>query len=133
MRAILFASASRTSIGGLRISIPPSHVPGRAMNTPLDDDAIGSDDQQPPDGALSHLRRRPEPLFAARRMLPWHQTQPSGKVSCHVKIFGRRCEGRVGRGNQRANTQLPGRACLHAREGAPSSDGVPARFPWLDG
>lgn len=30
IRAILFASATRTSIGGLRVSIPPSHVPGRA-------------------------------------------------------------------------------------------------------
>lgn len=30
MRAILFASATRTSIGGLRVSIPPSQVPGRA-------------------------------------------------------------------------------------------------------
>ena len=29
-RAILFASATRTSIGGFRVSIPPSHVPCRA-------------------------------------------------------------------------------------------------------
>ena len=28
IRAILFASATRTSIGGLRDSIPPRHVPG---------------------------------------------------------------------------------------------------------
>ncbi len=30
MRAILLASATRVSIGGLRDSISPSHVPGRA-------------------------------------------------------------------------------------------------------
>ena len=30
-RAILLASATRTSIGGLRVSIPASHVPGRAV------------------------------------------------------------------------------------------------------
>ena len=30
MRAILLASATRTSIGGLRDSIPASQVPGRA-------------------------------------------------------------------------------------------------------
>ena len=31
IRAILLASATRTSIGGLRVSIPASHVPGRAV------------------------------------------------------------------------------------------------------
>jgi transposase InsO family protein len=37
---------------------------GCGMDVPLDDDAVGPDDQQPPQGALAHLGRGPEPLLA---------------------------------------------------------------------
>ena len=46
--AILLASATRTSIGGLRVSIPPQPCARFrcGMDVPLDDDAVGPDDQQ---------------------------------------------------------------------------------------
>ncbi len=77
MRAILLASATRTSIGGLRDSIPPSHVRGRAeawtcrlMMTLLAP-------------MISSRRRDRSPILvvAPRRCLPpvecWRGTSPS--------------------------------------------------------
>lgn len=37
--AIVFANTTRTSIGGLRDSMQPSHVPGCGVAMPFDDDA----------------------------------------------------------------------------------------------
>jgi hypothetical protein len=34
------------------------------MNLPLDDHTVGADDQKPPEGSLTHLGRRTEPLLA---------------------------------------------------------------------
>ncbi len=106
MRAILFASATRTSIGGLRDSIPPSHVPGlgRSMGMPFDDDAVGPNDKQAPQGPFAHLGRCSEPLFAVRRMLTGRETELSRKIPALAEGLGRRRKGRDGRGAQRADT-----------------------------
>jgi hypothetical protein len=50
------------------------------MDVPLDDDAVGPDDQQPSQGALAHLRRGPAALLAPGGMLSWRQAKPRRKV-----------------------------------------------------
>jgi hypothetical protein len=79
----MFASATRISIVGLRISIPPSLMPGLAavwtcrlmmtLLTPM----ISNRRKDP----LSHSGRVPEPLRAAGRMLSWHQTELGRKIA----------------------------------------------------
>lgn len=50
------------------------------MNVLLYDTSVGADDQQPSEGQFAHFRSGSETLLADRRMLPWHQTQPSCKI-----------------------------------------------------
>ena len=47
---------------------------------PLDDDGVDSEDEQSPERALSHLRRRPEAVLAAGRVLRRREAQPRREV-----------------------------------------------------
>ena len=103
-RAILLASATRTSIGGLRSNIPASQVRGR-VEVPLDDDTVGPDYQQSPDRLLAHLRRSSELLLSARRVLPWCQAEPGRTIPSLSECLGRRRKGRDSRRNQRTDAR----------------------------
>ena len=94
MRAILLASATATSILGLRASIPASQgsvvTPRRtAQRTTVIAPVISS-----------RLRSRwpifdilPSFGFAAGRVLARHEAEPSGEVAAAPKTLHRRCEG----------------------------------------
>src|SRR3954464_9959035 len=73
IRAILLASATRTSIGGLRASMRPSHelagTPLRAAQRAIALAPIISNNQQASERALAHLGRPAEPLLAPARAL----------------------------------------------------------------
>src|SRR3954466_1792471 len=63
-RAIVLASATRTSIGGLRASMRPSHAPaGTPLRAAPAGHRAGADDQQASKRALAHPGRPAEPLL----------------------------------------------------------------------
>lgn len=72
----------------------PRSRPCRNMDVPLDDDAVGPDDQQPSQGALAHLRCGPEALLAPGGMLSWRQARPRRKVPRLPERVRRRREDR---------------------------------------
>ena len=105
IRAILFANATRTSIGGLRNSRLPGARPRRGMDVALDDNAVGTNDQQASQGSFAHSGRCSETLLAPGRMLPGHQTKPGGKVACLAEGLGWGSQNSNGRSNQRPDAR----------------------------
>lgn len=92
-----------TPMGGLARQHPAQ--PGARMEVSLGDHAVGADDPQAPRGSLAHLHRGPEPLFAARRMLPGGEPAPSGKVPAFAEYLWQGRQRGEGRGRQGA---MPG-------------------------
>ena len=70
---------------------------------PFNDDSVGSNDQQAPQGLFAHFRRGSEPLFATRGMLSWCEPGPGRKIPGLEESFGRQRKGRYGRRDQRAD------------------------------
>jgi hypothetical protein len=112
MRAILLAKATRTSIGGLQVSMraihepagAPAGAPGRAAQrrtvlAPI----ISRRRRQAAQSSLAHLRGRPQLLLAARRMLERGQPHPGGKVPPAPEGLRRGCQGRQGDRGHRAD------------------------------
>ena len=62
-----------------------------------------TNNQQAAQGSFPHLRGRPQLLLAARRMLEWGQSHPSGKVPPAPKGLRRGCQGRQGDRSHRAD------------------------------
>ena len=88
---ILFASATRTSVSGLRASSPLSQMPGCAFVCvrrlmPR----LWPDDEQPPERALAQPCCPPEAPLSARAMLSRHEPEPSLKVARSAERLRRR-------------------------------------------
>ncbi len=83
MRAILLASATAT-LG--RLLGEQLHDPGMLVGMPprMLDHSRGPDDQQSPQIAVALLRYAAEPLLAAGRVLPRHETDPGGKIRARI-------------------------------------------------
>ena len=60
-----------------------------------------TDDQQPPNVTLAHLRSLAQPLLASGRVLLWHQTKPGAEVAAPAETLHRRREGLNGHGCDR--------------------------------
>ena len=69
------------------------------------DHCHGSDDQQPADIALAHLRRPPEPLLAACRVLARDQPNPGREVPSPAEGLHRRGEAFDGNRRDRAHAR----------------------------
>src|SRR3954468_10910484 len=99
MRAIVLASATRTSIGGLAGEQAPQP---RASRNPLAGGPAGHragpDDQQASERALAHLGGFAQPLFAPARALNRGQPEPGGKVATAPERVGRWGQRRESRG-----------------------------------
>ncbi len=82
-------------------SSKPCARPGRGVDMPFVDDAVGPDDQQPPEGSLTHLR------VAQRRCMPsveccrGTKAKPGRKVACLAECLGWRSQDRDGLGDER--------------------------------
>src|SRR5215204_6335155 len=86
IRAILLASATRTSRGGLRASMRPSHEPA---GTPLRaGQRAGANDQQASQRALAHLGGFAEPLLAPARALNRGQPEPRREIAAAPERVG---------------------------------------------
>src|SRR3954470_15925576 len=140
MRAILLAKATRTSIGGLRASMRPSHVPAgtplraaqratalapmiskrRRVRSPILDVRPSPENQQAPRGALPLLECPAEPLLAPAGALNRGQPEPSSEIATAPE-----CVGRWGQRRESCGCHSP-----DPRDGhQPTRDGVLRRMP----
>ncbi len=98
------------------------------VRLPLDDDAVGSEDQELPEGALAHPGRRAEPLLAPGRVLPRREAEPGGEVAGTPEVLWRRGERSERRSDQRAGPgdrhQPPGHLVLPPRRAISASSSL---------
>src|SRR6478752_5275079 len=103
---MLLASATVTSMRGLRASICSSHAPlWRAAFARLKHDGAAADDEEAPERAFAHFGCRPELVLAACRSLKRRETEPSGEVTALGKGLGRRCQSGDRGGRDRADAR----------------------------
>lgn len=80
----------------------PKYLNGLAS---LDDNAADTNDPLASQGSLDHLRRGPEPLHAARRMLSRYEAEPSSKIARPAERIGSRSQDDNRCGDQKADTR----------------------------
>ena len=106
MRAILLASATRTSIGGLRATMRAIHDPaGAPLRATQSKTAVRADDQQAAQRSLAHLRGGAQLLLAAGRMLQRREPDPGGKVPAALERLSRWRKGRQSHCGDRADSR----------------------------
>src|SRR5215210_3810820 len=125
IRAILLASATRTSIGGLRASMRPSHDPAgtplrAAQRATALAPMISKRRSERSPILLAHLGCLAEPLLAPARALNRREPEPGGKVATAPE-----CVGRWGQRGESCRCHSP-----DARDGhQPTRDWVLRRMP----
>jgi hypothetical protein len=85
-RAVLLASAIAVTSVGLRSSrLLIQGAPTGAFAAGISNHRMGADDEQSADIAIALLADAAEALFAAARVLPWHQAQLGGELPARAE------------------------------------------------
>jgi hypothetical protein len=125
MRAILLASATATSLKGLRLhKLLRPHPQRVRVRFAVIQHGMRAHDEQLAQIPITHFRDAPQPLLAAGRVLPGHQPKEGGELarSREARCVLHACHHGRGRDRTKAENRYQPACCLvlmrHLRDGA---------------